>query len=485
LEKSRDIELWWMTATDLAARIRSREVSPVDLLEAHLERAERHDPALNVIVMSDAARARARARAAEEALAAGELWGPLHGLPITIKDAYDYIGMHSTLGFKPMARHRPDRNASVVERLLEAGAVIMGKTNMPELAFDWQCDSPIFGRTNNPWDLDRTSGGSTGGAAAVAAGLTPLEFGSDGAGSLRVPAHFCGVYTLKPTEGRVSGHGHLANPDAIGRVRHLVAYGPVARSVGDLRLALKAIAGSDGRRPEVPPVPLERGRSRSPSGRLLWCDELDGLSVTGEARRALAALVARLADEGWEVERRAPEDFGLDLALQTWGEIMGAQLGMNVPRLFLPPFRLRFRRQYGQGPWTAGVVRGMGLNMRTFMAALTRRDRYMTVLDSFLDGWDGWILPTACVPAFPHCPIGTDIEVDGTGMPYTMAAGAYTSIINLTGNPAVGLPIGRSQEGLPIGAQVVGHRWADMALLDLAEAIVGVVGPWERPPDYP
>ncbi len=197
--------LIYQTASELARRIWQGEISSREVVAAHLAQIERHNAQINAVVTPNAGAAMARAAAADEALAHGECWGVLHGVPITVKDAYNTAGIRTTYGLPETRNHIPDSNATAVQRLLSAGAILLGKTNLPLASFDWQCKNPTFGRTNNPWNLERTVGGSSGGpAASVAAGFAALELGSDAAGSLRVPAHFCGVATLRPTEGRVS-----------------------------------------------------------------------------------------------------------------------------------------------------------------------------------------------------------------------------------------------------------------------------------------
>ncbi|MBU1748753.1 MAG: amidase, partial [Chloroflexi bacterium] len=323
-------DLVFSTAHQLANAIRQREVSAVEVLEAHLAQIARHNPALNAIVTLDEGGARQRATEADAALARGETGGPLHGVPVTIKDVYETAGLRTTASFKPLAEYVPQQDATVVARLKAAGAIVLGKTNMPEMAMDVQSNSPIFGRANNPWDLARTPGGSTGGgAAAVAAGLSPLELGSDIGGSIRIPSHFCGVYGFKPTEHRVPGTGHIPPPPGVAKtVRHMGVFGPLARSIDDLRLCLGLIAGPDSQDWEVPPVPLGDAPPRPlPGLRLAWTDDFGGAPVTAETRAALQALAGTLAEQGCHVERQNPTGFDFELAWETYGEILGAGAG--------------------------------------------------------------------------------------------------------------------------------------------------------------
>src|SRR5262244_1674108 len=236
--------LVFMTAQELATSICHRQVSATEVLEAHLAQIARYNPPLNAIVTLDEERARTRAKEADKALARGEVWGPLHGVPITIKDAIETAGLRTTGGFPPLADYVPSRDAPVVARLRAAGAIILGKTNLPVLSADYRADNPIFGRTNNPWDLGRTPGGSTGGgAAALAAGLTPLEIGSDIGGSVRNPAHYCGVYGHRPSETAIPRAGGFPRADFPNPAGIMAVQGPLARSAVDLELLFDVIAG--------------------------------------------------------------------------------------------------------------------------------------------------------------------------------------------------------------------------------------------------
>jgi amidase len=455
-------ELTFLSAQTLAQLIGERRVSSLEVVESHLQRINALNPALNAIVTLDAQRARARAGELDAALARGEVYGPLHGVPVTIKDSFETEGLLTTFGHRFRARHIPRRNATVAARMLEAGAVILGKTNIPEMSWDWQTKSPIFGRANNPFNLGYTPGGSGGGgAAAVAAGLSALEIGADGAGSIRVPAHFCGLFGLMPTAHRVSGAGHMEiRPQAHSTRSNLTGFGPIARSIGDLRLALRVIAGPDNIHADVLPVPLETSAApkRLSECRFSWTDDFGGVPVTAETRAALKMLAEELRARGCRVERAAPPGLDFEEALETCGEMWGYEGGQqaNFPsRLGL---RLAYTPMFGRAAWTRGFVRGLGLNMRAYHAARERRDLFIFMIDRFLSAWDAWLCPVAATPAFEHRRTGKRIAVDGRKVSYSRANSTYASLFNLGENPVVVLPLARSQEGMPIGVQVVGRR---------------------------
>lgn len=478
-------DLLFQSVAELAAAVRERRISAVELFERHLEQLHRHNPALRAVVTHDAAAARRRAAEADQALARGEPTGPLHGVPVTVKDSFATAGMRTTASFRRLADHVPREDATVVARLRAAGAIVWGKTNMPELAMDFQSQSPLFGRASNPHDLSRTPGGSSGGAAAaVAAGLTSFEVGSDIGGSLRLPAHFCGVFSLKPTEHRVPLTGHIPEPPGAPRaVRHMGCAGPIARNVADLRLLLALLAGPDGREWEVPPIPLPPPRPRALADlRLAWTDTFGPLRAAEEVRAPLAALVAGLAARGAAVSRAAPEELDVAAAWTTWGELLGAEVAGPMP----PPIRLLMQARFlaMRDPLGAAIARGAWAGVGGHATILTRRDAMIGALERFLSGVDAWLCPVSAVPAITHTKPGARIVVDGAPRPYMQALGGFTTVFNLTGHPVVVVPIGRTAAGLPVGVQIVGRRWDDAALLDVAEAIAGLGGGAPRPPGY-
>jgi amidase len=475
------------SALDLAAAIRARRVSAAELTELCLERIRRHNGALNAVCTLDEAGARRAAKAADEALARGEPAGPLHGVPMTIKDALETAGLRTTGGHPPLAGHIPSSDAPAVARLRASGAILLGKTNVPPLSADYRADNPIFGRTNNPWNLERTPGGSTGGgAAAVAAGLSAFDVGSDLAGSVRTPAHFCGLFALKATERRIPNAGHIPEPPGQPRaVRHMNVLGPLARSVEDLELITRLISGADPREPDVPPMPwAEPAEKPLKESRFAWSTSFAGIPVTRDTKQAIGRLAAELARLGCAVEERNPDGFDFDAAWETWGEIAIAERAAtgrerSAERVAALNATLGERWAVARGS-AKGVRAGVG----EYMVALNRRDALIAALEAFFERFDAFLCPVSVGPAIGHVPFGTPIEVDGHEVPYFIAGTAYTSPFNLTGHPAVVLPLARSKDGLPIGVQVLGRRWSEPALLALCRKLALVTGPFVPPPDF-
>lgn len=489
--------LTFAPAHQLARMIRDREVSAVEVLDAYLTQIAKHNSKLNAICTLDEENARTRAKLADEALARGENWGALHGVPITIKDIFETAGLRTTAGYIPLKDYVPQQDATAVARLRAAGAVIMGKTNMAELAADYQSINSLFPRVNNPWHLDYTPGGSSGGsAAAVAAGLSPLDLGNDFGGSVRQPAHFCGVYGLKPTDRRISTAGQI--PEVPGMpvcIRQMMTVGCFARSLEDIRLGFSLIAGADLRRPDVPPIPLDR-----PSGKPLqhlkiaWTAEWAEVPVASEIRVAMTAIAQTLSGAGIRVEPWLPKNFELGKIFNLYGRLSAylnvyaqPKDGYNVRRSLELLFRTATQgdKQLRKlGNFSSFLPELLNPSLKGYFQALTERDRFIVHMDEALEPWDVWLCPVAATPAFTHCPAWSAVDVDGRSYPHAVANGSYTIPFNLSGHPAAIIPIGKTQNGLPIGMQIVGKRWCEMELLAIASAIDKVVSSFQHPPGY-
>ncbi len=456
------MESVFSSTTQLAAAIRAGDVSAVEVLDAHLAQIDTHNPTLKAVVTMDAEGARARAKQADEALARGAVWGPLHGVPFTLKDALATAGMRTTTGFPPLD-HVPHEDSTVAARLKGAGGILIGKTNVPAMLADFgRTENAIFGRTNNPWDIARAPGGSSGGAAAaLASGMTPFEIGTDLSGSLRIPAHFCGVCGLKPTEHRVPLTGMIPGLPPTPSVRTMSCIGPMARTVEDLALIYRVIAGPDGRDTDVPPVPVDDVPELTLKDlRIAVAPTFPGFPVAAAIREAVQELAQRLHSLGAVVEEATlPElDFGQE------GSSAGALIGMMTGA---------FQPEEDQPPTT----------LAQYLEALYRRDQSMIAWEHFFHEWDVLLCPPSMTTAFAHCDGWLPLSVDGQEVEYGMAA-AHCVLFNYTGHPAVVLPYTRDRDGVPIGVQMVGKRWDESRLLAMAKAITSVTGGFQRPPGY-
>ncbi len=489
-------DLIFAHAHQLAQMIRDRQVSSLEVIEAYLAQISRHNAQLNAICTLDAENARSRATAADLALDRGENWGRLHGVPITAKDIFETANLRTTAGYIPLKDYIPSQDATIVARLKAAGAIVLGKSNTAELAGDYQSTNSLFPRVNNPWHLDYTPGGSSGGsAAAVAAGLSPLDLGNDFGGSIRQPAHFCGVYGLKPTEHRISTAGVI--PETPGMpicLRQMMTVGCLARSVADLQLCFEIVAGTDSRRPDVPPVPLDTPSGKSLTDlKIAWSDEWAEVPVANEIKAAMVASAQKLIAVGANIKRWLPPNFNLSEIFELHG-LMAAYLN----RYAQPSDRYNLRRSaellwrnatqgdrklHYLGNYSRFLPTMLNPSLEGYFQTLTKRDRFIAEMDAALEAWDVWICPVAATPAFTHRPAWSAIDIDGRAYPHATANGIYLLPFNVSGHPAVVIPIGQTHAGLPIGIQIVGKRWREMELLSIVKEIDNVIGDFRHPPE--
>jgi amidase len=455
------VDLDVVTASELVAQLASGAVSSRELLDAHLERVEQRNPALNAVVALDVEGARAQAAAADAARAAGGALGPLHGLPMTIKDSFETEGLLTTSGAPELAGHVPDRDADAVARLKAAGAIVFGKTNLPLYAGDWQCDNDVYGRTRNPWDLDRTPGGSSGGAAAaVAAGLSTLELGSDIGGSTRVPAHCCGVFGHKPTWSAVPHRGHIPGPPGSLAPADLGVMGPMGRSVADLELALGVLVGDD-----LAGIPGARLPAASPRvGSLagcrvgVWLDD-PALPTGREVLGVLHPLVDALADAGAVIDERARPATSLAETTRLYEDLLMAVIAAGFPEHVLAAMRAAVAgAAEGDDSPALRTARAATQTHRSWQGAGERRARVVAEWDEVFATVDVVLAPISPVPAFPHDdrPFGQrDLDIDGRRAPYTSNL-VWPGVATLPLLPATAVPAGRTPGGLPVGVQVIG-----------------------------
>jgi amidase len=475
----------FQTATRLARAIRSGKLSSVEATGAHLERIGRLNGTINALVVIDGERAVKAAKAADRARGKkGAKLGPLHGVPITIKEAFDVAGLHTTSSHPPLKDNVAQSDASLVARLRAAGAIILGKTNVPELCADFQTESPLFGTTKNPWDTARGAGGSTGGgAAAVAARLSPLEIGSDLGGSVRNPAHYNGIFTLKPSEWRVPGRGHVPGlPGKIQTFHWMNTYGPLARSVEDLDLALRVIAGPDGNEAEAAPVPLGPTPGLKAKGlRIAVLESNPLVRVSADTAKVVDATARLLSKAGAKVKRAEPAGLDWQQGWDDWCDLFYYMTQALEPLSARQPM---FAGIDSPDPTVRSAARATPLDMARFFALLDRRDRLMKSCESLLDEYDAWLMPVMPGAAFIRQPQTEPLVIDGVPHPYFFAGTAYNFLANLTGQPSVVLPCGFSKEGLPIGLQLTGKRWGDAKLLGVAKVLEKLLPPCPVPPDY-
>jgi amidase len=468
-------ELTRKSATELASLIRARAVSPIGVVEAHLNRIEKINPLLNAIV-TVAEDALEQARAAEAALMSGET-GSLLGLPLTVKDTIDTRGLRTTSGSRLLASNIPDRDATAVARLKAAGAIIVGKTNTAEMAAYYESDNPVFGRTNNPHNPLMTPGGSSGGeAAGIAACLSPAGIGSDLAGSIRLPAHLCGIAGLKPTTGRVPIDGHT--PAIEGSLSLGAAIGPMARKVADLALLFRVIA--DAPPAEMDSEPANPGQVKGLHAAWYLSDGV--APVDEEAARAVELAATVLREAGLEVDQAVPP--GVSQGLGLWLELFSRSVARQLSELYQG-------REDEAGPQVAAMLAGVSEEDQApagkvaaaerLAKAVVERERLREDLLRWMKTTAVIIAPVGSTCAWPHGTPRLTVRGESIGL---FRAFSYSQTFNVFGLPSVVVPAGRSAGGLPIGVQIVGRPFEERTVLDVAEVIEQALGGWQRPPKF-
>jgi Asp-tRNA(Asn)/Glu-tRNA(Gln) amidotransferase A subunit family amidase len=460
------------TIAEIAAGIREKRVSPVEVVDAHLERAAALQPKLNAFVHLDAEGARTQARAAEAALMRGEEVGPLHGVPVTIKSCIDVAGWPAPAGSLLRKDYVAQQDAPLVSRLRAAGAIVLGNTNTPEYLMAYETDNSLSGKTSNPWDLARSAGGSSGGeAAAIASGCSAGGVGSDGGGSIRVPAHFCGICGLKPTPGRIPATGHF--PGGGGAFGWIGVVGPMARTVSDVRALFEVMAGPDAGDALSAPVPVRAVKEKDARGLRVGILESDALGkATPETTAAVERAAGLLSEQGFKVERKRL--VGLDCAIELWWYFFGPVIAnlirdgaVGQEEIMSPMLR----------EFVALATAEIPMEFESLLTACGDRDRLRGEILRQMEEVTILLSPVSTGPAFRH---GEGNWRSGARENYrdTMR---YSQWLNLTGFPGVAVPLGMSGDGLPIGVQVIGRPYEEQVVLAVAEAIERGRGPWQAP----
>lgn len=473
------------SASAMLAALRARQLSARELLHLHLSQIERENPVLNAIVTPDYERAQRAAQEADEARARGDD-RPLLGLPLTIKDCVNVQGLPTTSGVRARAQALPDEDALLVARVRAAGGVIMGKTNVPPYASEWQANNRLFGRTNNPWNLARTPGGSTGGgAAAVAAGMTPLEFGSDIGGSIRVPAAFCGCYGHRPSDTALPRSGHFPGSPLPNPTLSMAVQGPLARSATDLELAFDAVAGPEqdeavAWRLALPPARHERLSEY----RVALFPPFPWLPVDNEILQAQETLAEHLRRAGAKVEMAQPETFGDGRA---YYELYYSLLAV------VTSLRLPARARWSEGQFSrlskdayiAAWGRGLRASAADYINWFAQREHYRAAYRTFFREWDILLAPVCIANAFAHLDMSVPIarrtlRINGQQVPY-LRMSAYPALATLCGQPATAFPAGQTRLGLPIGLQAIGPYLEDRTPLRFAHLVEQKFGGFQPP----
>ena len=459
-------ELLFSSARSIARSIQAKEVSAVEVVDAHLRRIDEVNPKLNAVVKLAGDRAMAEASEADATLARGESLGPLHGVPITIKDSHDTEGIVSTGGTLGRKDFVPDADATAVARMREAGAIVLGKTNTPEFTLSFETDNLVYGQTNNPYDVSRTPGGSSGGAGAIiAAGGSAMDLGTDTGGSIRVPSAFCGLAGLKPTSGRVPRTGHIV-PWGLGGMDSLTTIGPMARHVEDLWLGFSTIAGPDGIDPFIHPVPIGDPASIDIAGlRVAFYIDNGTVAPIPEVEAAVRSAAEAIAGCGCEVVEDIPSAITESGDSNVSG-VLVADGGAGVRRLVDKAGTKQVH------PMMSWFLDAEPISAAEYTALLEQMDAFRSRMLSFMENYDAILCPVRPWPALPH---GETLTSEASPADY------YTSAYNTTGWPGAVVRVGTSTEGLPISVQVMCRPWREDVAVALAAVLESALGGYVRP----
>jgi amidase len=460
-------DLWRMSATDLAEAIRSRQASSQEVIEAHLRRIEAVNPSVNAVTVVLDEQAVEAAKAADRAVAAGRALPPFHGVPFTVKGNIDLVGTPTTQGLKALAGAYPALDAPVVERLKAAGAIPIGRTNLPTFAVRWHCDSELWGETVNPWDRSRTPGASSGGeAAALATGMSPLGLGNDGLGSLRWPAQCCGVSALKPTLGRIPDATTSGPADSPIGIQLTAVQGPMARRVADLRAAFEVIAGPTWRDPWSVPAPLHGPEPARPIRVALVVDPA-GHGTAKQVQEGVRKAARALVDAGYAVDEVEPPS--IDVAAKTLLDMLNTpdiRAGWQTMSQMMPADTVRFLSAFYE-------VAGDPDPVRTVQSFVVRH--------SLLQAWGEFqeTHPLIVAPIYTDVPFEAGTDLDDGRVAETIHGMRMAMAVNALGLPAVALPVGIG-DGLPQSVQVIGPRYREDLCLDAAAVVedrLGIITP--------
>ncbi|GAA6145798.1 amidase [Thalassolituus maritimus] len=485
----------YSTVGELSEALASGQVTSRGLVEYFKNRIDTLNPALNAVVATDYDSALSRADEADAARARGESWGPLHGIPMTIKDTFEVIGMHCTAGSRSLAKHMPKSNAFTVDLLVEAGAIPFGKTNVPLFAGDLQSYNKVYGTTNNPRNTECTPGGSSGGAAAaLAAGFTPIELGSDLAGSIRTPSHFCGTYGHKPTHGIIASRGHIPGPSGMLMEPDLATPGPMARCAQDLDTLLDVLAVPGPHMGEnwSLSLPAAPDKALSDYKVLIWTE--DPMSpIDDELKCAYSDMATHLKEQGVDVTIGAPTGFSLESFVPTYMNLLGSVLSGTVKPSQRPIMAAlsRLTKTFGKKLKLSAhidkLLKGMTQAHADWQMNHEKRLQIAKKADKLFDQYDVILTPVVHVPAFKH---QSKPPMHKRKLPVNGVPGPYTDIFmwiapaTLMGLPATSAPVGETKDGLPVNVQVLGRKYHDKTTIRFAALLEKSYRGFTKPEGY-
>ncbi|OUR91163.1 hypothetical protein A9Q87_11885 [Flavobacteriales bacterium 34_180_T64] len=464
----------FQSASQITKEIREGKVSCVSVAKQFLEHIKSHNKTINAITdlrgYDDVIK---EAKVKDRLLQDGVVLGPLHGLPMTVKDTYNVKGLISSNGNPKLKNNIAEYDAELVRRLKDAGAIIIGKTNLALFALDWQSTNPWFGQTNNPYNFNHVVGGSSGGsAAALASGFTALELGTDAGGSIRVPAHFCGICGIRTTESALSNRGNMVTPGLPRLGRYLVSNGPMARNVDDLMLAMEVLWSNDQPFSENPPVALKQFNHNDEPLKIAYSETLDGLYLDECYTEVYQSFLNKIHHSNHELVQSKPS-YSSNTLINLWGRITGYDFAAAMKKT---PFKglisyLFVKSKYKDRQWAKGMCQGSRSSAINYAEALQLKDDVTDTFTRFFEKYDVWITPVSIAPAFKHQKPGIPFEVNGRKIPYTKAFIPFNFPSTIPGYPIVVIPIGITKNGLPVGVQIHSQKWHDYKLLRIAKEL--------------
>jgi amidase len=464
------------SATAIVKKIKNQEISCVEVAQQFLKQIESFNPKVNAI--SDLRKSEEIIKEAAEKdrqIRAKEPLGLLHGLPITVKDSYHVKGLISSNGNALLKSNVVNEDAELIFRLKEAGAIIIGKTNIALFALDWQSTNKWFGQTNNPYNIEHVVGGSSGGSAAsLAAGFSSLELGTDAGGSIRVPAHFCGVCGLRTTESLLPMRGNMVTPKSLRAGRYLICNGPMARNIDDLILMMRVLSNSEQKYSENPPVDIKQyDLQKDASIKVAYSETIDEVELDSEYKEVYTRFIKTLKNSQLlDVVEKEPK-YDTDQLIGLWGKIAGFDMGVALNKI---PFKkmiatLFILNMHKDLQWGRAMGKGAGISPRKYAAALEEKDAISDKFTEFFKEADVWITPVSADKAFKHQKSGKPFLINGKKMPYTKAFIPFNFPSTIPGHPILVLPIGLTKSGLPVGVQVHGQKWNDYKLLQIGKVL--------------
>jgi len=470
------MEYIYKSALELAEMIRTGQTTSVEVTRAHLDQIQQHNETLQAVVILTEDEALTSAAERDDEAKAGNYRGPLHGVPMTIKEQFWLEGQKSTINVNRYADWVAPEDAVIIERLKQVGAILMGKTNVPKNLLDYQVWGDIYPEGKNPYNLEYSPGGSSGGsAAALASGMTPIELGGDFGGSIRIPSYFCGLYGMKPTENTVPHHGHLPQAESEkGHVFHMAVGGPMARTVNDLELVWKSIRGSHPSDRITPRIDWDELNDKELEDySIVWVDRWPEYKPSDEIRARIREFVQILQTSGVQTENAGP---GNDLhvrSLSVWMRLSNILLSQDVPWFMKPLMKFQMNQTIYRGmeKFTEEFKRGFKSSFINYSETMGLKAQITSEWERFLEDYDLLICPMSFGPSYTRRKAGSPISYEGKAMKYLDYAWPYVTCFNASGHPAMNIPLGLNDAGLPVGVQIVGSYWSEPSMIHFAKLV--------------